>query len=615
MCGFVGSASVHRVVDKEWLLNGSESLYHRGPDDSSQWISENNRLGFSHRRLSIIDITENARQPFMNTTQDAVIIFNGEIYNYKLIRSSLKSLGYKFKSNSDTEVLLNSYLCWGYECLQKIKGMYAFVIYDIRSNKIFAARDICGEKPFYYSYDNETLYFASELKSILVNNSITTNISLNSLDYYLATGHTPADISIIKGIKKLKPSNALTYDLNDGSIKTWNYWNPPYISSNSNFLKEGELIEKLESTLESAVVSQLTSDVPLGICLSGGLDSSLITALASRHVSNISTFTAIFPSNESFNESKYAKIISNKFSTSHNEIPIDRPSYDILQTLTEYYDEPLADSSSIATYLLFSSLSKYCKVALGGDGSDELFGGYSHHRTLSSSLIQYLSIPSLSILYKFFLKYLPVGFKGRNFAFKLFCQQSRLIPPYPYFFDFIYRKRLLSNHTNFHPAYDQFFCSPFKPSNDIGFITMKNDFMNYLSEDLLVKTDRASMANSLEIRSPFLDKELIEFSFSSIPSNFKTSNTRNKILLKKLAKKILPSNLNIERKQGFSVPLARWLKAGPFRNFIYDILLDENCFFEKKTIREILKNQDKGYSNSERIYSLAMFELWRKKYT
>ena len=180
MCGFVGSASVHRVVDKEWLLNGSESLYHRGPDDSSQWISENNRLGFSHRRLSIIDITENARQPFMNTTQDAVIIFNGEIYNYKLIRSSLKSLGYKFKSNSDTEVLLNSYLCWGYECLQKIKGMYAFVIYDIRSNKIFAARDICGEKPFYYSYDNETLYFASELKSILVNNSITTNISLNS---------------------------------------------------------------------------------------------------------------------------------------------------------------------------------------------------------------------------------------------------------------------------------------------------------------------------------------------------------------------------------------------------------------------------------------------------
>ena len=615
MCGFVGSASVKKVVDKEWLLNGSESLYHRGPDDSSQWISENNRLGFSHRRLSIIDITENARQPFMSTTQDAVIIFNGEIYNYQQIRSSLKSLGYKFKSNSDTEVLLNSYLCWGYECLQKIKGMYAFVIYDIRSNKIFAARDICGEKPFYYSLDNETLYFASELKSILINNSITTNISLSSLDHYLATGHTPADISIIKGIKKLKPSNALTYDLNDGSIKTWNYWNPPYISSNSNFLKEGELIEKLESTLESAVVSQLTSDVPLGICLSGGLDSSLITALASRHVSNISTFTAIFPSNESFNESKYAKIISNKFSTSHNEIPIDRPSYDILQTLTEYYDEPLADSSSIATYLLFSSLSKYCKVALGGDGSDELFGGYSHHRTLSSSLIQYLSIPSLSILYKFFLKYLPVGLKGRNFTFKLFCKQSWLIPPYPYFFDFIYRKRLLSNHTNFPPAYDQFFCSPFKPSNDIGFITMKNDFMNYLSEDLLVKTDRASMANSLEIRSPFLDKELIEFSFSSIPSNFKTSNTRNKILLKKLAKKILPSNLNIERKQGFSVPLARWLKAGPFRNFIYDILLDENCFFEKKTIREILKNQDKGYSNSERIYSLAMFELWRKKYT
>ena len=614
MCGFVGSASTSTMVDKEWLLKASQSLYHRGPNDSNQWISKNNQLGFAHRRLSIIDISKNARQPFINTTNDAVMVFNGEIYNHVKIRSNLEKLGYKFKSNCDTEVLLNSYHYWGYECLQFIRGMYSFVIYDMRNNKIFAARDLCGEKPFYYTYSNKTLYFASEVKSLISNNFISTELSLESLDFYLATGHTPSNNSIFKGIKKLQPSEALSYDLNDGLIKTWIYWNPPEFSSQNNFCEEETLVEELELNLEASVESQLISDVPLGICLSGGIDSSLITALASRHAPNISTFTAIFPGHQSFDESHYAKIISKEFSTSHNEIVIDNPSYDILQNLTEYYDEPLADSSSIATYLLFSSLSEYCSVALGGDGSDELFGGYSHHSPYFSSFSNYFPKPILNKLYNKFLKYFPIGFKGRNLAFKLLCQQSLVIPPYPYLFDFIYRKKLLSNHINSSPTYDHLFCHQFEKGDDITFITMKKDFTNYLSEDILVKTDRASMANSLEIRSPFLSKELIEFSFSKLPTKYKASNKRKKILLKKLAQKILPSNLNIERKQGFSVPLAKWLEAGPFKDFIYEILMDENCFFEKETVREILRNQEKGYSNSERIYSLVMFELWRRKY-
>ena len=614
MCGIVGSASTTKKIDKEWLRSASKALYHRGPDDHGKWISDNYRVGLAHRRLSIIDVTKNASQPFVNHTNDAVIIFNGEIYNYLELRSELKETGYIFKSNSDTEVLLNSYHKWGYNCLKKINGIFSFVIYDIIKKKIFAARDICGQKPFYYTFTNDTLYFASEIKSLIINKNIGSNISLDSVDFYLATGHTSSSNSIFKNVNKLKPSQALSFDLFSGELKTWTYWEPPNLSNLENKSTEIELIEKLESTIEAAVVSQLRSDVPLGLCLSGGLDSSLITAIAAKHVPKISTFTAIFPGYNAYDESKFARIIANEYSTSHNEINLNYPSPDVLSNLTDYYDEPLADSSSIATFLLFEELSKFCKVALGGDGSDELFGGYSHHLPHKYKLSKYIPSKISKNLYNKLLKYFPIGLKGRNLSYNLFCQESNLIPSYPYIFDFITRSQLLSNHINYQAISDNSFCYPIEIGSEITSSSMKNDFLNYLSEDILVKTDRASMGNSLEIRSPFLDKPLIEFSFKYINPTLKASNNTNKVLLKKLASKILPSSLKIERKQGFSVPLSSWLKTGPFRDFIYEVLMDRNCFFNKKAIREILKNQDKGFSNSERIYSLVMFELWRRKY-
>ena len=614
MCGLVGFASSENQVDEKWLLNASIELTHRGPDDFSHWIDERRQIGFSHRRLSILDISDKGKQPLFNNLKELVIVFNGEIYNYKELKSELKIAGYSFNSNCDTEVLLNSYHYWGFDVLKKIKGMFSFVIYDKRVDKIFAARDKCGQKPFYYTLSNNNLYFSSELKSLIINDYISNNIAINSLDYYLATGHSPQGKTMFESVLKLEPGSSFIYDLNNGNFKTWNYFRiNNTFKKNYNYFEQ-DYLDILEDKLDKSVASQLISDVPIGVCLSGGIDSSLITAFASKHISNLSTFTAIFPENKNFDEGKFARIVAKNFSTNHHEIPISYPSADILHEITKYFDEPLADSSSISTYLLCEAISRHCKVVLGGDGSDELFGGYSHHSKDKSFIERYLPSIVKEKLYGNFLKYFPVGFKGRNLSFNLYCKAYGFIPSYPYLFDHISRQKLLSKKPNYEPMKDDQFFTSFNLDSEYTLISTINDFNNYLSEDILVKSDRASMANSLEIRAPFLDDDLIDFSLNNLPIKYKANKSNNKIILKKLSKKILPKELFLNRKQGFSVPLSDWLRAGSFRTLVYDVLLSNDCFFNKKFVRNILSNQDRGFSNSERIYALVMFELWRLRY-
>ena len=612
MCGFVGSASIDSKVDELWLRSASESISHRGPDDKSIWLSNNFHVGLAHQRLSIIDLSKNARQPLLNFSEDKVIVFNGEIYNFKSLKKFLENKGYKFNSESDTEVLLNSYDFWGCKCLSKINGMFSFAIFDIKKNKIFASRDIAGQKPFYYSLIKNNFIFGSELTTLTSNSLIKKEICLNAIDCYLTRGYSPSNKTLIKDISKLLPGYALEFNLNNGNLRTWNYW--PYPENKNNSLNSYDsTICSLENNLDKAVASQLIADVPIGVCLSGGLDSSLITAFASKHLNKVSTFTAIFPEDKKYDESNYASLIANFFKTDHHQIEIKNPDINIFDKIKIFFDEPLADSSTIPTFLLYSELSKFCKVALGGDGSDELFGGYKHHYNYQKNIINNLSSKISDELLKRVFEKIPVGLKGRNFILNSYLNNLSLIPPYPFFFDLQCRKKLMSNHTNFYPIENENLCIPFNSDIEFSELSLKNDFRNYLSNDILLKTDRSSMANSLEIRSPFLDKNFIEFSINELPTNFKVNKSKRKIILNDLAKKVLPREFSFNRKQGFSVPFSKWLKNKEFKNFVYDKLISNNSFFNKEYIKSILKNQDYGFSNSERIYCLLVFELWREK--
>ena len=613
MCGFVGSASLRYKVNESWLDEASEFLHNRGPDDSGKWISKDLKVGFAHRRLSIIDLSKNASQPFFDKYKQIGIVFNGEIYNFQFLKRNLERKGYQFFSNSDTEVLLHAYSCWGVKCLSKINGMFAFAIYDSLNKKIFAARDISGQKPFYYYLKNDSFFFGSSLETISSIPNLKKEICLKSLDYYLLSGYTPSETSLIKGIKKLLPANAMTYDLKNGDVNIWEYWKCPDFDKNLSFSKSSQITD-LEQKFDSAVASQLVSDVPIGICLSGGLDSSLITAFASRHIPKVKTFTAIFPEDKKYDESIYANVIADYFSTEHHEIRINYPSIEILEKIKNSFDEPLADSSTIPSFLLFSELAKFCKVAIGGDGSDEIFGGYSHHSFTNKYLLRIVPTFFSNYLYKNYFEKIPLGFKGRNFSLNFYLKNLSFIPPYPLIFDFEARKKLFNNYLNYVPKLNEEFCTSFNNFKDFTNFSIRKDFNTYLSNDILVKTDRSSMANSLELRAPFLDKFLIEFCNKCVPYNLKAYKNKRKIILKEIAKNNLPRGFDINRKQGFSVPFSRWLKDKNFKNFVFEKLLSKKSFFDKEYIKSIIENQERGFSNSERIYSLLMLELWREKF-
>ena len=355
-------------------------MTHRGPDSSGIWTSDDSRVGFGHRRLSIIDLSSTGNQPMFDTESKIVIILNGEIYNYKNLRNELISKGHKFQSSSDTETIILSYKEWGVKCVDKFVGMFAFAIYDLSSNKLFMARDRAGEKPLYYYLKNNQLIFSSEIKGILANPLFERYIDYESLDLYLNIGYVPGERSILKGINKLPPAHAIEYDLDKSSINIWRYWDIP--KSQVNEFSNDILINQVEDILSQSISDQLHADVPVGILLSGGIDSSLITAIASKNAKNVKTFNISFPQFNNYDESKHAQLISNHFGTEHFELSADDISPDIIDTLSNQYDEPIADSSMIPTYLVTNLISKYCKVALGGDGGDEVFGGYNHYNRL-----------------------------------------------------------------------------------------------------------------------------------------------------------------------------------------------------------------------------------------
>jgi asparagine synthase (glutamine-hydrolysing) len=543
------------------------------------------------------------------------ITFNGEIYNYRDLKAELLGLGYQFNSESDTEVLLAAYQQWGEACLSRLNGMFAFALHDADRQCLFLARDRVGEKPLYYWAREGAISFASELKALMLDPALERRIDPSSLSCYLGLGFVPGNRSIFAQVRKLPPAHMLRFDLPVGTMTIRRYWSPPSQAIGEPERSEDELLSELEVLLQEAVQRQLVADVPVGVLLSGGLDSSIVTALAARGGrSKVRTFTIRFPGGGRYDESEHANRVAAHFGTDHLTLDAAPSTVDLLPILARQFDEPLNDSSMVPTFLVSRLIKQHCTVALGGDGGDELFGGYTHYDRILKLYERFGGLPrSLRrAAAATGTHLLPLGFKGRNWIQALDVDFAHDVPLIASYFDFPSRQELLGDDNG---ASELFWSNATPASGDLIERATRMDFENYLPEDILVKVDRASMLNSLEIRAPMLDLEVMEFAFQKVPSRLKTTSSARKFLLRSLAKKILRSGFDVARNQGFSIPISSWLESGPWLQSFKDVLLDsQQSTFNHRFIEKLFKGQSAGRSNGERLFGLVMFELWRREY-
>jgi len=614
MCGIAGIASIRSIDQRDWLSLASDVLHHRGPDASGQWWSADGRVGLAHRRLAIIDLSPAGRQPMEDETGELHVAFNGEIYNYRDLRAELQRLGHCFRSESDTEVLLAAYRQWGEDCLSRLNGMFAFALHDARRSKLFMARDRAGEKPLYYWAHGGAISFASELKALMQAPALERRIDSESFDCFLGLGFVPGNRSILKSVRKLPPAHALRFDLSGGTVDIWRYWSPPVSLDPAHIPADDELVDELETLLQQAVQRQLVADVPVGILLSGGLDSSIVTALAAQVQTQVKTFTVRFPGSGRYDESEHARRIAAHFGTDHMTLEAEPSTVELLPLLARQFDEPLNDSSMVPTFLVSRLIRQHCTVALGGDGGDELFGGYTHYDRMLRLQEHFGSFPRplRGIVSAVTTALLPIGFKGRNWMQALGADFAHDVPLIASYFDRANRNAMLGSSNG---AAERLWAQATPESGDLIARATRMDFENYLPEDILVKVDRASMLNSLEVRAPLLDKQVIEFAFQKVPSRLKATSSARKILLRQLARRLLPSSFDVTRKQGFSIPISSWLESGPWLNFFKGVLLDDQqTTFNRRFIEKLLRGQAAGRSNGERLFGLVMFELWRREY-
>jgi asparagine synthase (glutamine-hydrolysing) len=613
MCAIIGIASRHTVTDREWLSSGCAAMTHRGPDDGGLWWSASGDVGLAHRRLAIIDLSPGGHQPMHDEANQLSIVFNGEIYNYVDLRDVLRAKGHTFRTQSDTEVILAAYSEWGVECLSHFNGMFAIALYDERRKRLFLARDRAGEKPLFYSTRDAQLRFASELKGLLADPAFSRQVNPEALDCYLTMGYVPGEACILQGVHKLPPAHALTFDVASGKTDIWRYWQMPAAPSVDGTDDES-LVEELEILLADSVRRQLVADVPVGVLLSGGVDSSLVTAMAARASSRVKTFTVGLKGHEKYDEAGFARLIANHFGTEHIELQAGDTTPDILNLLARQYDEPLTDSSMIPTFLVSQLVRQHCTVALGGDGADEMFGGYEQHKRilLLKSKVGRIPLGLRKLVATAGNAALPTGFRGRNYVNALGVDFETQLPFVATHFGIPERRALMGR--DWPTPADKIRGARVPPAMDLLQRDTRMDFENYLPEDILVKVDRASMLASLEMRAPFLDYRISEFAFGKVPSRLKATTTERKILLKRLCRKVLPPQFNPDRKQGFSIPLPVWLMAGPWRDFVSDVLLDPKSTFDRRVVSNLIEGHGRHRNNSERLFGLTMFELWRRAY-
>lgn len=620
MCGITGLVYLNRErkIVPEVLKNMSDSIYHRGPDDEGHYIDQNVGLGF--RRLSIIDLST-GHQPLANSNGSIYIVFNGEIYNYQEQREILKQKGYSFKTTTDTEVILHLYEEYGVNCLQYLRGMFAFAIWDSNRQQLFCARDRFGIKPFYYYSDQEKFVFGSEIKAILKSGNIDKTISMDALDSYFAFGYITSDLSIYKNIKKLQPAHYLLLSFKDKPvIEIKRYWeihfDPDYSKS------EQRWEEEIAACLSETVKLHMISDVPLGAFLSGGIDSSSVVAMMAKNSNRpVKTFSIGFKE-QGFNELQYAREIEEKYGCEHYEQIVEPESIGLLPKLVHAYDEPFADSSAIPTYYVSKLARKYVTVALSGDGGDELFAGYNTYTKFSklhSKPFNFKSPLLNKLVWGTVHKLLPGKMRGKGLS-NLLSQERKYQFAYMSWQKEERQKLIRPEHSdiNYSMASEEYKIDLMKDSGINEYVTNMQylDLQTYLVDDILTKVDRASMMNSLEVRVPLLDHKFAELTFK-IPWNLKLKGSEQKYILKKAIAPMLPKNILDHPKQGFGVPISIWFKDD-LRAYINDTFNSSDCllytYLDKRYIKEkIMNNQITHVDFSERIWSLLFFNEWLKQ--
>ena len=619
MCGIVGVVSTTGRVEPELVVRMRDTLTHRGPDDEGAWSSADGRVALGHRRLAIIDLSRAGRQPMTDGPGQLQIVFNGEIYNYQDVRRDLEKAGHRFGTATDTEVILAAYREWGIDCLNRLNGMFALGLFDAERRRLILARDRAGEKPLFYRTDGRSIAFASELKALFADPECPRTLDMESLDYYLAFGYVPGDRCLVRGLRKLPQGHALTFDQVSGAIAVTQYWTLP-LEQSTEVTADEDLVDEMDRLLADSVRLRLIADVPVGVMLSGGIDSSLVTAMAARVSSRrVKTFTISFPGYGTFDESPHARMVADHFGTDHVELALEPATVDLLPALARQYDEPIADSSMVPTHLVSRLIRREATVALGGDGGDELFGGYPHHSWVQqqSRMGGWLPRPARWAGHQAATRLLPVGARGRNYLLGLTAEPPWNMVQFNMLFDADARRRLLSDvnprwtFSGSPEAYKAGLCRPGEsPLRQITAV----DFQTYLVDDILVKVDRASMLCALEIRAPFLDPRLIDLAFRRVPDHLRATATERKVLSRRLAERLLPPALDLTRKQGFSLPLARWFR-GDWGRFIEEVLTDRKAdLFDRRTVRHLIAGQRVGFANTHRLFALLMLELWRREY-
>lgn len=620
MCGICGYYSFEKSNPDENLLKKMCSVIeHRGPDDEGIFLDKG--VGLGMRRLSIIDI-EGGRQPVHNEDSTIWIVFNGEIYNYRELRLSLEKK-HRFYTSSDTEVIVHLYEEFGEGFVSRLNGMFGLAIWDSNNNKLLLARDRTGIKPLHYIILKNKLIFGSEIKSILEHPDVKREINFMAFHYFLSFEYIPAPESIFKGIMKLKPGHILLYKDNMASIRR--YWD---VEFSDNGFSEEYFCNKISETLEKSVNLEMVSDVPLGAFLSGGIDSSAIVAMMS-HLSDepIKTFSIGFE-DQSYNELEYAGIVAERFNTEHHEEIIKPDAVKLAGSLIRYFDEPFADVSAFSTYLVSQMAKKHVKVALSGDGGDELFAGYDWY--IASNLNEYYrKLPSIlkdKIIHPV-VKNLPYSSRKKGFSniLKRFVEGSSLPDEgrhvrWQFFLpdeDKLYSSELkneLKNVNSFEVVNRLYVNNnAIKPLSKEQYVDLKM----YLPDDILVKVDRMSMANSLEARVPLLNQLFVEL-VATIPPNLKLKGISTKYIFKKAMLKHLPRDIIYRKKQGFSIPMKNWLRED-LRDMMIETLsrrrVEEKGYVEYGYVNKLMNQHlEKKRNNAHQLWSLMVFEMWHDMY-
>jgi asparagine synthase (glutamine-hydrolysing) len=598
---------------------------HRGPDDWGGWSDDRCALG--HRRLSIIDLSEAGRQPMSNARGDVQITFNGEIYNFQQLRRELEGLGHRFRTSTDTEAIIYAYEQWGTGCLARLRGMFAFGIWDQRRRRLFLARDRVGKKPLFYAQFGDRFLFASELQGLLADKEAPRKLNPAAIDAYLSYGYVPAPHTAFKGVYKLPPAHYLTLELKQTGFekRIERYWSLDYEPKFR--IGEDEACEVLREKMTEAVRLRMISDVPLGAFLSGGIDSSVVVGLMARlSGAKVKTFSIGFKE-AAYDETAHARRIAERWETDHHEFIVEPDALSILPKLVRHYGEPYADSSAIPTFYVSQMTRRYVTVALNGDGGDESFAGYE--RYLANYLAERMrSIPGAATAARALSLVIPDSIdpksrarRARRFLAVASQPMAERYPRWLKMFQDEAKPRLYSpefsgllnghGHGSLKALFDGAI-----PPHPID-AAMAVDVASYLPYDLLVKVDITSMANSLEARSPFLDHEVMEFA-ARLPVDIKFRSGRLKSLLKRAFADLLPTENVNRRKMGFGVPVGQWFR-GPLRDLLRDALLSprslERGYFREPGVRRLVdEHLERRADNSFQLWNLLMLELWHREF-